>query len=117
LIAEDNAQIICFSLGGGPLPILGNPSRKPIVDSMLQLPSQRRPNAVLVISARWEESSAILLGDHRPPMFYDYYIFLLQHMKSVTQHREAVTFRMGLPTFDKEATRLIQSMNWEVERV
>ena len=43
---------------------------------MLQLPSQlRKPDAILVISAHWEESAATLLGANSPPMLYDYYGF------------------------------------------
>ena len=70
------AQIIYFSHGGGPLPLLGDASHKAMVDFMRQLPSQLRPpDAILVISAHWEESTATLLGARNPPMFYDYYGF------------------------------------------
>src|SRR5512141_689553 len=74
--SENKAQIVYFSHGGGPLPILGDPSHKAMVDFMTQLPSQlKRPDAILVISAHWEESAATLLGAEAPPMFYDYYGF------------------------------------------
>jgi aromatic ring-opening dioxygenase catalytic subunit (LigB family) len=70
------AQIVYFSHGGGPLPILGDASHKAMVNFMLQLPSQlRKPDAILVISAHWEESIATLLGAQTPPMLYDYYGF------------------------------------------
>ena len=70
------AQIVYFSHGGGPLPILGDASHKAMVDFMKQLPSQlQKPEAVLVISAHWEESTATLLGGLTPPMLYDYYGF------------------------------------------
>src|ERR1700690_4278195 len=70
------AQIVYFSHGGGPLPILGDASHKAMVDFMLQLPSQlAKPEAILVISAHWEESAATLLGAQNPAMFYDYYGF------------------------------------------
>jgi aromatic ring-opening dioxygenase catalytic subunit (LigB family) len=73
---ENNAQIIYFSHGGGPLPILGDASHKAMVDFMTRLPSQlTKPEAILVISAHWEESSATLLGAQNPSMFYDYYGF------------------------------------------
>jgi 4,5-DOPA dioxygenase extradiol len=74
--SQNKAQIIYFSHGGGPLPILGDASHKAMVEFMRQLPSQlKRPEAILVISAHWEESSATLLSAHTPPMFYDYYGF------------------------------------------
>jgi hypothetical protein len=37
---EDKVQIVYFSHGGGPLPILGDASHKAMVDFMRQLPSQ-----------------------------------------------------------------------------
>jgi aromatic ring-opening dioxygenase catalytic subunit (LigB family) len=73
---KGKAQIVYFSHGGGPLPILGDASHNAMVDFMLQIPSQlRKPDAILVISAHWEESAATLLGAHTPPMLYDYYGF------------------------------------------
>jgi aromatic ring-opening dioxygenase catalytic subunit (LigB family) len=74
--SENKTQIVYFSHGGGPLPILGDPGHKAMVDFMIQLPSQlRKPDAILVISAHWEESAATLLGAQNPAMFYDYYGF------------------------------------------
>jgi aromatic ring-opening dioxygenase catalytic subunit (LigB family) len=73
---EDNAQIIYFSHGGGPLPILDDPGHKAMVDFMIQLPTRlKKPDLVLVISAHWEENAATLLGAQNPAMFYDYYGF------------------------------------------
>jgi len=73
---ESKAQIIYFSHGGGPLPILGDPGHKAMVDFMTRLPSQlTKPDAILVISAHWEESAATLMGAQNPTMFYDYYGF------------------------------------------
>ncbi len=70
---EDRAQIVYFSHGGGPLPILGDASHQAMIDFMTELPRQlRRPDAILVISAHWEESRATLMGASQPPMFYDY---------------------------------------------
>ena len=71
-----SAQIVYFSHGGGPLPILGDPSHKTMVEFMRKLPSQLRiPDAILVISAHWEENKASLLGAQSPAMLYDYYGF------------------------------------------
>ena len=74
--SEHKAQIVYFSHGGGPLPILGDASHKAMIDFMTALSSKlRRPELILVISAHWEERAATLLGAERPPMFYDYYGF------------------------------------------
>jgi 4,5-DOPA dioxygenase extradiol len=73
---ENKAQIVYFSHGGGPLPILGDPGHKAMLDFMKKLPSRlRKPDAILVISAHWEESAATLMGAQNPEMFYDYYGF------------------------------------------
>jgi aromatic ring-opening dioxygenase catalytic subunit (LigB family) len=69
-------QILYFSHGGGPLPILGDASHGAMIKFMTWLPSQlRRPDAIVVVSAHWEESAATVLGSAHPPMFYDYYGF------------------------------------------
>jgi aromatic ring-opening dioxygenase catalytic subunit (LigB family) len=75
-IVQDQAQLVYFSHGGGPLPLLGDASHKSMVEFMKLLPSRlKKPEAVIVISAHWEESVASLLGAHTPEMFYDYYGF------------------------------------------
>jgi 4,5-DOPA dioxygenase extradiol len=66
---QTRVQIVYFSHGGGPLPILGDSAHKAMVDFMRGLPSQlTRPDAILVISAHWDESTAA----QAPPIFYDY---------------------------------------------
>lgn len=75
-MAHPKAQIIYFSHGGGPLPILGDPGHQKMVEFMTALPKQlRRPDAILVISAHWEENIATLLGASDPPLLYDYFGF------------------------------------------
>jgi len=70
------ATIVYFSHGGGPLPILGDPDHQAMIDFMRQLPAKiPRPQAILVISAHWEEDEATLIAAERPAMFYDYYGF------------------------------------------
>ena len=70
------ARMVYFSHGGGPLPILGDPGHQAMIDFMKRLPAQlTRPDAILVVSAHWEEREATLLSAPNPPMFYDYYGF------------------------------------------
>ena len=92
-------QIVYFSHGGGPLPILGDAGHEAMVDFMRQLPSQlRKPEAILVISAHWEEArshpdwapatrpcSMIIMASPRKPI------------KSPTRRRAAPSWRTGLP--------------------
>lgn len=69
-------RMVYFSHGGGPLPLLGDPGHKAMIDFMRALPDQLdRPDLILVISAHWEERLPTLLGSPNPPMFYDYYGF------------------------------------------
>jgi 4,5-DOPA dioxygenase extradiol len=73
---ERKAQLVYLSHGGGPLPILGDPGHVAMVDFMKRLPNElRRPEAILVISAHWEERAATVQGGANPPMLYDYYGF------------------------------------------
>ena len=77
--SENRAQIVYFSHGGGPLPILGDASHQAMLDFMKRLPGQlKKPDAILVVSAHWEENAATLLGAQTPAMFYDYYGFPLE---------------------------------------
>ena len=74
--SKSKAQIVYFSHGGGPLPILGDAGHKAMLDFMTRLPTRlKKPDAILVVSAHWEESAATLLAAQNPPMFYDYYGF------------------------------------------
>lgn len=74
--SSTKAQVVYFSHGGGPLPILGDSSHAAMVQFMQQLPEQlHRPDGILVISAHWEEPVATLLNAANPPLFYDYYGF------------------------------------------
>ena len=74
--SQNKAQIVYLSHGGGPLPLLGDTGHRAMIEFMQQLPSQlKKPEAILVISAHWEERVATLLGAQKPVMFYDYYGF------------------------------------------
>ena len=75
-VSQDRAQVVYFSHGGGPLPLLGDPDHQAMIDFMRRLPGDlRRPDAILVVSAHWEERAATLQGAQNPTMFYDYYGF------------------------------------------
>jgi 4,5-DOPA dioxygenase extradiol len=73
---EQKAQIVYLSHGGGPLPILGDPGHAAMVDFLRQLgPRLRRPAAILVVSAHWEERVPTVQGGASPDLLYDYYGF------------------------------------------
>lgn len=76
MMDKNKVSIVYMSHGGGPLPILGDPGHQAMIDFMLELPNDLpEPEAILVISAHWEQPQATLLGAAQPPMFYDYYGF------------------------------------------
>ncbi len=69
-------NIIYFSHGGGPLPILGEPSHKEMISFMKKLPEELdKPKAIIVISAHWEEEVPTIIGNNNPSLYYDYYGF------------------------------------------
>lgn len=79
---SNQTQIVYFSHGGGPLPILGDRSHQAMIEFMQNLGKEiRRADAILVISAHWEERVPTLLGAPNPPLYYDYYGFPKQAYK------------------------------------
>jgi aromatic ring-opening dioxygenase catalytic subunit (LigB family) len=84
------------------LPILGDASHQAMVEFMTQLPAQlSRPEAIVVVSAHWEEQKATLLGAPHPPMFYDYYGF--------PEPAYSITYPApGQPALAERTARLLQ---------
>jgi 4,5-DOPA dioxygenase extradiol len=99
---DNKAQLVYYSHGGGPLPILGDPGHQAMVDFMTKLPLQlSKPALILVISAHWEESEATLLGAQNPPLFYDYYGF----------PQEAYEITYPAPGSPETASRIVGLLN------
>lgn len=74
--ADLKGTVVYFSHGGGPLPILGDRSHVKMVEFMQRLPARfSKPDAIIVVSAHWEETIPTVLGASNPEMFYDYYGF------------------------------------------
>jgi 4,5-DOPA dioxygenase extradiol len=62
--------------GGGPLPILNDPSHFEMLNSIKLLKkSISKPKEILVISAHWEEKEFTILTNQNPKLLYDYYGF------------------------------------------
>ncbi len=73
---QRNSTIFYFPHGGGPLPLLGDPGHKNMVDFLNAItPTLGEPSAILVISAHWEEEVPTITSGTHPPLFYDYYGF------------------------------------------
>lgn len=65
-----------LSHGGGPLPLLGDPAHEEMVQGLRAIAAAiERPEAIIVISAHWEERTATITSAANPPIIYDYYGF------------------------------------------
>lgn len=70
------ASIVYLSHGGGPLPLLGDPDHQEMRDLLVDLPRRLiQPEAIVVVSAHWEEAKATVTSAPQPPLIYDYYGF------------------------------------------
>lgn len=69
-------KALFLSHGGGPLPVLGDPSHAEMVQELRAIAATiERPRAIVVVSAHWEEPVATITGAKRPGIIYDYYGF------------------------------------------
>lgn len=73
---NQRAPAVFIPHGGGPMPLLNEPSQQALADFLRQLPQHyERPKAILVISAHWEAPHPTLLDADTPPLLFDYYSF------------------------------------------
>lgn len=72
----NNPTAVYLSHGGGPLPLLGDVGHKEMVESLTAISANiRKPSAIIVISAHWEEDVVTITHSPQPPLIYDYYGF------------------------------------------
>ena len=94
------APVLALTHGGGPMPLLGDPSQKTIADSLrtkapkvLHLNSNSNasaddnegagtgdranapPRAIIVVTAHWETDVVTVSGADKHDLYYDYYGF------------------------------------------
>ena len=68
--------VLYASHGGGPLPLLGDETHKELIDSLRYIVTLiKKPSAIVVVSAHWEEAKPTITSGARPPLIYDYYGF------------------------------------------
>ena len=61
-----------ISHGGGPLPLLGDPRHDEMLACLRGIASEiPRPDAIVVVSAHWEEQAPTITAAHHPPLIYD----------------------------------------------
>lgn len=69
-------QILFLSHGGGPMPLLGDAGHKEMFACLQKIASiLRKPSAILVVSAHWEEKIPTITSGANPSLIYDYYGF------------------------------------------
>lgn len=70
------APVLYFPHGGGPLPLLGGGGHEKMVRFLqMMAPILGRPDAILVVSAHWEELKPMVTSGQNPTLIYDYYGF------------------------------------------
>jgi 4,5-DOPA dioxygenase extradiol len=73
---KSTARILFLSHGGGPLPLLGDPSHREMVELLPRVAGCiGRPEAIVVISAHWEADCPTVTSSDSPSLIYDYYGF------------------------------------------
>ncbi|MCE2572794.1 DODA-type extradiol aromatic ring-opening family dioxygenase [Motilimonas eburnea] len=69
----NDATVIFLSHGGGPMPLLGDPSHQAMVATLNTIAKQMvKPSAILVISAHWEADPVMVTSSAAPDLIYDY---------------------------------------------
>jgi len=69
-------DVLFVSHGGGPLPLMGDPGHQQLLATLQTIRSQlRQPDAVVLISAHWEQSLPTLTAAADPGLLYDYFGF------------------------------------------
>lgn len=75
-MAKSHRNILYLSHGGGPLPLLGDAGHQEMIATLQSIASELpRPDAILVISAHWEQATATITSGSQPDLIYDYYGF------------------------------------------
>ena len=73
---SSNATILFIPHGGGPLPLLNEPGHAAMNRFLRGFPATiEKPDAIVVISAHWEEPVIAITAAASPPLLFDYYGF------------------------------------------
>jgi len=71
-----SGHVLYIPHGGGPLPVMGEPSHDAIVAYLRGVERDLgRPSAIVVVSAHWECPTPTVTSGATPPLIYDYYGF------------------------------------------
>lgn len=68
--------IIFVPHGGGPMPVLNEPNHRGLIRFLKELNKKiKKPKAILMVSAHWEEKTPTVSSAKNPDLIYDYYGF------------------------------------------
>jgi 4,5-DOPA dioxygenase extradiol len=68
-----NSHIMYIAHGGGPMPLLGDPDHREMIDTLKVMANKvGKPSAILVISAHWETKVPTITAAKKPELIYDY---------------------------------------------
>jgi 4,5-DOPA dioxygenase extradiol len=71
-----NPKALFLSHGGGPMPLLGDDGHREMVECLQGIASNiPQPDAIVVVSAHWEETVPTITSGPTPSLIYDYYQF------------------------------------------
>ena len=72
-MANQKSRVICIPHGGGPMPLMGDPSHDRMVEYLRGTEAQLgRPKAIVLISAHWECEQPTITSGAAPDLIYDY---------------------------------------------
>jgi len=70
------APVMYLPHGGGPMPLLDDPAHAQLISFLKGLAGQfAKPEAIVLVSAHWEERVPSVYADAAPGMLFDYYGF------------------------------------------
>ena len=73
---KNKHRALFLSHGGGPLPLLGDEGHSEMVDCLKKISTAiKKPSAIIVVSAHWEENIPTVTSGANPNLIYDYYGF------------------------------------------
>jgi len=73
---KEACKALYLSHGGGPMPLLGDAGHEEMVSCLERIASTiPKPDALVVVSAHWEERLPTITSGANPALIYDYYGF------------------------------------------
>ena len=88
--------------GGGPLPLMGDPSHAGLTEFLRELPKKLpTPTAILVVTAHWEADTVLVTGAANPDLVFDYYNF----------PPETYEYTYPAPGFPALAAQIVSTLN------